>query len=459
MAESPGYLLWGDSMKTIAEIKEEYRALIEGNREMNEAGALALRDNIERSPLYFRGRLTTRTVQVPRLYSEADIRRFREIVKIAHGIFEKVIREYLAREEYRALFPFSPELEVLILASRGEAPLLPMARCDIFYHEDTGDFHFCEVNTDGTSGMNEDRLLDEFLIDNPAHQEMRRRYRFHTMELFDRWVRCFLSLYERYERKVAEPNVAIVDFLDKGTLREFQEFARHFQKAGVNCEIVDIRDLRFADGRLQSPAGHAIDAVYRRAVTSDIMVQAAEVQPFLRAMRENACFVAGSFATQIIHHKWLFHVLHLPRTMQFLAPMEQDFVRAHIPRTVPFEKKWIALSEVLAQRERYILKPEDSYASHGVWAGVEFPPAAWEAKARSVYGKGYICQEYCPQYVSENIDFAWGDGQWHPYISMAGLYVYDGEFAGVYARLAEGNGIIASYRNERTQPAYIVTER
>ena len=42
---------------------------------------------------------------------------------------------------------------------------------------------------------------------------------------------------------------------------------------------------------------------------------------------------------------------------------------------------------------------------------------------------------------------------------MAGLYVYNGEFAGVFSRLAEGDGIIASHRNERTQGTYIVSER
>ncbi|MBO7729374.1 MAG: hypothetical protein J6S31_00800, partial [Lachnospiraceae bacterium] len=72
---------------------------------------------------------------------------------------------------------------------------------------------------------------------------------------------------------------------------------------------------------------------------------------------------------------------------------------------------------------------------------------------------GFICQDYCPQYSVENIDYAFGDGQWHSYITMAGLYVYNGEFAGVFARAAEGNGIIASHVNERTQPTYLVTDR
>ena len=113
---------------------------------------------------------------------------------------------------------------------------------------------------------------------------------------------------------------------------------------------------------------------------------------------------------------------------------------------------------MLAQKDHYILKPDDSYASNGVYAGVEFTQARWEEKVDEAFGRGYICQEYCPQYASQNIDFAWGDGEWRSYISMAGLYVYNGSFAGVFSRAAEGDGIIASHRNERTQATYVVSE-
>lgn len=448
----------GRGKLTSSSIREQYVDLIQNNMKKNMEGALALKENMERSPLYFRDRITSKTLQIPRIYTEEDIDRFRHIVKIAYSVFDKVIREYIRDADYRALFPFPKELEELILIPNRYASLLPIARFDIFYHEDTGDFYFCEINTDGTSGMNEDRLQDELILDNPAQQEMRRRYRFRTFELFDRWVRCFLDLYDTYPDRVKKPNVAIVDFLDSGTVREFQEFARHFQKAGVDCEICDIRSLTYSNGKLYSGSGNVIDAIYRRAVTADIMEHAGDVSAFLTAVREGACFVAGSFATQIIHHKWLFYVLHHERTKKILTTEENEFVRRHIPGTLPFSEGYITREKVLKDKDSYILKPDDSYASNGVWAGVEYTDAEWEERIDLAYGKGYICQEYCPQYSTENIDFAWGDGNWHSYISMAGLYVYNGDFAGVFSRCATGDGIIASHRNERTQATYVVSD-
>lgn len=446
-------------MISIQDIRKEYIDLINADLEGNRKGALALKANMERSPAYFRDRFCSQNVHIPRLYSKEMEKQFEQIVATSYGIFGKVIREYLTHADYRALFPFSKELEELILIPRGYDEVLPIARFDIFYHEDTGEFYFCEINTDGTSAMNEDRLQDEFILDNPAHQEMRRRYRFRTFELFDSWVETFMSIYRTYDKQVKDPNIAIIDFLDTGTLREFQEFARHFQRAGYDCEICDIRDLRFENGALISPTGHVIDAIYRRAVTTDIMEHQEECGAFLEAVRKQACFIAGSFCTQIIHHKYLFHILYLPRTMQFLTAEEQDFVRKHIPRTCPFSSEYISREEVIRDRERYILKPDDSYGSNGVHAGVEHDQAEWEQIVDEAYEKGFICQEYVPQYATENIDFAFGDGQWHSYITMAGLYVYQGHFAGVFSRVAEGNGIIASHRNERTQGTYIVEPR
>jgi hypothetical protein len=227
----------------------------------------------------------------------------------------------------------------------------------------------------------------------------------------------------------------------------------------VDSEICEIRELRYEDGVLYSPEGHAIDAVYRRAVTADIMDHYQEVTPFLQAVRDDAVFLAGAFMTQIIHSKWLFYVLHLPRTKQILTQEEQRFVEEHIPLTVEFSPKYISLEEVQSHKDDYMIKPMDAYASKGIYAaGREHTQAEWNKLTEELYGTGHICQEYCRQYLTENIDFAWGDGQWHPYLNMPGLYVYNGVFNGFLMRMAEGDGIIVAHENERTVPVFRVTD-
>ena len=59
--------------------------------------------------------------------------------------------------------------------------------------------------------------------------------------------------------------------------------------------------------------------------------------------------------------------------------------------------------------------------------------------------------------MTDNIDFAWGDGEWHPYMNMPGLYTYNGVFQGVLMRTCCGENIIVAHDNERTLPVYTVT--
>ena len=444
-------------MRLQEEVYEAYREHINSHMEENRSGAFKMKTALEHSQLFYNGVLD-KTVHIPKVFDTETTEHFQRIVATTYGIFGKVINEYRKNGDYRKLFPFSKELEELILLPAPYEGFLPIARMDLFYHEDTGEFKFCEINTDGTAAMIRDYEIRKALINNPAHQAVIRSFELKPFELFDTWAETFLSLYQTYPKRVDRPNVAIVDFLENATLREFEEFARRFQEAGVNCEICDIRLLKYKNGTLYSPEGNRIDAIYRRAVTADIMSDYASVTDFLNAVREDAVFFAGAFETQLIHTKWLFYVLHHDLTKAFLTDEEYSFVKEHIPLTLELCKEYISPEEVCEKKDSFILKPMDAYASKGIYAsGREFTDKDWEKLVRELYGKGYICQEYCEQYMKDNIDFAWGDGEWHPYINMPGLYTYNGVFRGILMRTCCEENIIVAHENERTLPVFTVT--
>lgn len=443
-------------MRLQEQVYQTYVSHIKEHEEENRKGAMAMKENLEHSPLNYMG-ILDKTVHIPKVFDEETVNHFRQISKTTHALFEKVIKEYRSQEDYRALFPFSKELEELILLPIQGESLLPMARFDLFYHEDTGEFQFCEINTDGAAAMIRDLEIRKALINNPAHQAVIRQYDLEPFECFDTWVQTFVSMYDKYPKKKKNPNIAMVDFLENATLREFDEFARRFQDAGYNCEICDIRDLTYKDGVLYAPTGNTIDAIYRRAVTADIMDHFEEVSAFIQAAKDDAVFFAGSFATQLIHTKWLFYVLHHPRTQTFLTEEEQTFVKTHVPLTVEFSSDYITLEEVRQRKNEFILKPMDAYASKGIYAaGKEYDQDAWNELTEELYGTGMICQEYCEQYMKDNIDFAWGDGKWHPYLNMPGLYTYNGEFQGILMRTACEENIIVAHENERTAAVFTV---
>ena len=443
-------------MRLQDQVYEVYRNNINENMEENRKGALAMKEALEKSPLNHNGVLE-KTLQIPKVIDEQTVEQFQAITKTAIRVFDKVIGEYRKNPEYRKLFPFSKKLEELILLPTAYDGNLAICRLDLFYDKDSGDFRFCEINTDGTAAMYRDLEMRKALIFNPAHKAAEEAFELEPFELFDSWVQTFMSLYDTYGKKRENPHVVMADFLENATIKEFEEFELSFKKAGISCEICDIRTLKYTDGALYTAEGKKIDAIYRRAVTADIMGHYEEVKDFISAVRDDAVFIAGAFATQIIHNKWIFHVLRHKSTKAILTDEEFAFVEKHIPLTLELSADYISLDEVCGSKDRWMIKPMDAYASKGIYAaGKDYTQEEWEKIIADLYGKGYICQEYCRQYMTDNIDFAWGDGEWHPYINMPGLYVYNGKFVGILMRMCCEENIIVAHENERTVPVFVV---
>jgi len=386
---------------------------------------------------------------IPKVYSRQDADLMFAFTQGCFGVFNKVIDRYFADESYRRLFPFSPELERLILTDPGYACRVPMARVDFFFNEETRAIKLCEINTDGTSAMNEDRILGGLLHMNRAYQSFAETHECRPFELFDSWVGELLAIYREHSHSDALPFVAIVDFLDKATLHEFKQFAAAFESRSVRAEIVDIREIQYKGGRLLTANGDQIDAIYRRAVTSDIMANYDQVQPFIEGALNNAACLIGGFRTQIIHNKALFGILHREETLSFLTPGEQAFVLRHVPLTYPLLPSFIKKHNVLAEKNRWLIKPYDSYGSRGVYAGLDCAQEEWERLVRACAGDGYLMQEYCAPYRSMNIDFSDEQPKKRPFCNITGVFCYNERPYGIYSRLSKGN-VISSQYDEKT---------
>lgn len=432
-------------MKTIL---DNYCKEISEKFEENKTSALAIKDYLEHSSVAYHGRCVN-TLHIPKVFTKDVVAYFEEITKTTYGIFVKVIQAYLDNPEYRKEFPFSKKLEELILVPNLYQSLLPIARFDIFFNEEDWSFKYCEINTDGTSAMNEDYVLNMALEKNITHQKMKKQYNFKTYELFDTWVESMMALYQTYEKKKEKPYIAIVDFLEHCSITEFEEFKRRFEQAGYETEICEITKMKYQNGVLHSPTGYPIDIVYRRAVTSDIMSHYDEVRDFIQAVRDQNVCTIGSFCTQIIHNKWIFKILHQEETLRFLDEKERLFVKEHIPMTNLMDTRYCSLDEVKGQKDRYIIKPLDSYASKGVFAGVDHTQEEWDQVVEQNANHDYIYQEYCPPYRTQNIYLVENEPVWKPYTNMSGIFVYNGEMAGIYSRLSDG-GIISSQYNEKS---------
>lgn len=436
--------------------QQEYKKLITDNLEGCREDAVKMRAALENSSAHYHG-FTVHTLYIPKLYRAEDLEFLTRAADTTYGILEKVTEEYVKNPDYRKLFGFEERLERLILHEPPYKCYIPVARIDVFYDPDAMDFKFCEFNTDGSSGMNEDRELNNVFDTSETFRAFSSKHTIRRFELFDSWVSEFMRIYFSTSAAKEEPHIAIVDFMSSASNEEFEEFKRAFARAGYTCEICDIYKLRRENGSLISPSGQRIDAVYRRAVTSDIMKHYDEVRPLIDAYLNDETVVIGSFRTQIAHNKLIFKLLRDDMTRAILSDEENEFIERHIPETHMLTHDNIHKYEVIEDRFNWIVKPADSYASKGVFAGIEAKDAEeWLAFLSKHMDTGYLLQRYITPYESENIDLLWDKHAGFCKIAnITGMFVYGGKLQGLYSRAAK-TGVISTQYSEMTLPTIIV---
>ena len=366
----------------------------------------------------------------------------------AHRILVKVIEHYLTDPAYRRVFDFDPRLEELICLPRGYNSVLPFARVDTFLNEDNLRCKFCEFNADGSSGMNENREITASIAQSETFKEFASRHRVETCELFESWVSTFLGIYSTYKHKVARPRVAIVDFLENAVVDEFHVFAKLFEARGVECVVADVRELTFDGEALRDADGKRIDAIWRRCVTNDVMDRWEESQQLVAAVRAEKVALIGSFAGHIVHDKQIFKALFDPATQAFLTADEVSFVEETVPLTAFLDDDQVNIPQIRANKEEWIIKPTDHYGADNVYAGCFVSQKEWEdlvdrfANGRAGYP--FVVQRYIRPYQTATLppdagieNMADSDVRNEPqeYNNLNGLYLYDGEFTGVFSRL------------------------
>lgn len=384
---------------------------------------------------------------VPYLFNADDRAYIAEQCTTMHRILTKVIRRYLDDPTYRELFCFSAEVQRLILLPCGYDQLLPMGRFDLFLDEDSLAYKFCEFNTDGSGAMSRDYEIGQAIMQGQAYANFALKHHVRQFELFDSWVDAFMRIYESDSSAHPNPAIAVTDFRESGVFSDFNRFIDAFKRAGHDARFTDIRDFAFEGGRLiDTTDGHPIDAIYRRAVTSEILQHPGQCDALIDAVAAGAVCLIGHFRTTVVHSKEVNIALFDKRTRAFLNSQECAFVDAHVPRTYRLESgaPGFSLDEIKSERTAWIIKPADDYGAHGVYPGVDFPQAQWERLVDENLDAGYIVQEFYQPPRVDIIPCVPGENpcQVEAWQSMPGVYMYDGKPAGFYCRLGN-EGVIA----------------
>ncbi|MFW5976467.1 MAG: glutathionylspermidine synthase family protein [Bacillota bacterium] len=420
-------------------------------------------DQVQKSSAIYQGEPIDFLYQ-PMFYNINDVNKLENICIQLVEIINKITQEYKNNSSFRNYFGFPELMEELILTDPGYNQNFPIARFDLFYSENS--IKFCELNTDGTSAMNEARVLQNLFLKSEIIKEMQKKYKFDIYELFYSWIDKVTANYREYaDRPKNNPNIAIIDFAGEGTINEFQEFKKRFNKRGYNTVICDPGELNYIDGTLyfkETP----LDIIYRRATTSRLIEEADNIEDLIKAYKNHDICMIGGFVSQIPHNKIIFSILHDRNKVSFLTEEEYEFIKKHIPYTMVFDYENKNLrKKVLQNREKYILKPCDWFACHGVYVGKDYTPQKWEKLLEELRDKNYIVQEFCEvpdrkmlNIINNNNNSKKERIEFKKFNYLTGLFLYNQELSGIYTRAGRKN-IIGSIVESFTLPSFISQKR
>lgn len=405
---------------------------------------------------------------VPTFYTAKELSFMEKTVQMTHSILSKAIRHYVESPEYRKLFAFPETVEKLILLPCGYEEQLPISRFDFFLSEDDFSFKFCEFNADGAAAMSRTQIGCEAVALSESFQEFTKNHEVVSFELFDSWVSAFMDTYvsDSHVAKGTEaadaakegllpmiPNVLLTDFEEAVTMSDVTRYLASFEKAGIPARFVDIRKLAFDGEHLYDPAdGTVFHAVYRRVCTSDIAKRYEECRAVIDATAAEKIVLIGHFRTTVPHAKMINVALLDEQTKAILTEEEWTYVQEHILKTwrLRTDTAGLDIAGIKANKDHWIIKPEDDYDSHGVYAGGDMSQEEWEKTVDDSIDKGFVAMDFYLPPTSQiclpgEMDEAaedYGIGQWH---SMTGTYSFNGKFVGFFSRMGQENVISESH--------------
>jgi hypothetical protein len=358
-----------------------------------------------------------------------------------------------------------PEEIRLLKYDTGYKALSAHSRLDSFLSPEEGTLHFVEYNAESPAGAAYEEGLGDLFETLPVMQEFSKRYRVSRDLLKDKLLTMLLNYYREYlgDKPYKHPNIAIVDWAGVPTLTEFQLLQEHFAGHGVKSIIVEPDKLEYRDGRLRA-GDFEIDLVFKRVLASELLQNAAKVQPLLQAYEDGAICMINSFRCKIYHKKMIFGLLTDQANAHYFTPEQQGYIARHIPWTrrvrpgkTTYQGREIDLeSFVMENRNRLVLKPNDEYGGKGISIGWESDAAAWRAAWETALQDPYVVQEKVvvgkepyPTVQDDMIIFAERSVDCDPYI-------FEGKVAGTLTRLSAAALLNVTAGTGTTVPTFII---
>src|SRR5689334_3264404 len=336
----------------------------------------------------------------PRFLSPSQYRFLQQRAAVVLRAFRKAHRAALADDALLTQFRLSDWERTLARVDPGFRDASPVSRLDAFFVAEAGGLRFTEYNAETPAGGAYNDVLTEVFFGLPIMREFMRTWDLRPLPARHDVLHALLDAYAQWSGTRSVPRIAIVDWSDVPTRSEFLLFQDYFARQGVDCIIVDPREVAYDGKRLRSAHGD-IDLVYKRVLLTELVEREGLDHAVLRAVRDRAVCMVNPPSCKILHKKASLAVLHDERNAALFDADETQAIQASIPwtrvveeRTTTHDGTEIDLLPFIAEhREQLVLKPNDEYGGKGIVLGWEADSETWNATIKIALEQPYIVQQ------------------------------------------------------------------
>jgi hypothetical protein len=354
----------------------------------------------------------------PFFLDAADELRVRGVAEMLWTLGERVAGEAAATPQMLADLALSEDEIRLARIDPGYATTSTAARADAFILPDS--LQFAEYNGESPAGAGYSQGLAQLFDGEPLMAGFREQFDARFARPVEALLEALVASYREWGGTASPPRIAIVDWREVPTFSEFEILRDAFTALGVPTVICDPRDLEYHESSVGSASfvgsdfsrtrtglyanGERIDLVYRRVLINDIVARETECRALLDAYRSRTVCVANTLRCKIPHKKAFFAILTDERYSGLFSTEERAMVRRHVPWTALVEERSVTvdgraldlLPHLRAQREQFVIKPNDEYGGTGVTLGWETSEAGWDAaitRAIAERDRGWVAQQ------------------------------------------------------------------
>lgn len=383
--------------------------------------------------------------------------------------FDKAYQAMLADPALRAQVWLTPEEEIIVGYEAGVRLPVPIGRLDCsLIHSDSGEpsLSLLEYNAESPAAIAYEDGLAEAFLQTPLLRAFQQVHPIRPLWARPAALQTLLRIYREWGGREL-PTVAIVDWQGLPTAHEFILFQEYFARHGIRSLIVEPDAMTYEGGVLYAD-GVAVDFVYKRILTHELLARYGVEHPIVYAVRDRAVCMMNRFSCKLLHKKASLAVLSDERNAGLFSEREMGAIRDHIPWTRVVEERTTTyrgmpvdlIPFIQKYREQFVLKPNDDYGGRGIVLGWQTNASGWDQALQVALATPHVVQERVriPNEPYPSLI----DGRLHIYNRMLDTapFVFYGEYTdGCLTRLSTDPLLNVTAGGGSTVPTFIVEKR